>query len=193
MEDLHDTRPEDETTRWPKVIGTISLIYAIGGFLCVGVSVVNVFLGEFFAKMGGLDIEMPGILKVIGVIGGIFGVILGILMISGSVALLRRRAVGVARLKAWAVLRLILLVIMTTVGIVTLPAQMDMQRTIIEYQNDQMAEAGRRDMVQPFDEDAIWRRGVIFTGVFGGLAAIYPLFLGFYLSRKRINDEVSGW
>ena len=42
-------------------------------------------------------------------------------------------------------------------------------------------------------EDQIWRGIVIQTGIVYGMLAIYPLLLGVFLSRKKIDDEVAEW
>ncbi|MDY7107535.1 MAG: hypothetical protein SYC29_02760 [Planctomycetota bacterium] len=182
-------------TKWPKVIGIISLIYAIGGLLCqvggVGWLLVGVPL---FAGMAGVEIEVPAILIFVMIPQALLGLALGVMLLLGAVNLLRRHRSAVGTLKAWVVLRLILLVIGVGAGILTLPAQITLQEQAMEAQVQRAEERG--SSIPPGmlpDREALWTRGLIGTAVVTGLAAVYPLFLGFYLSRRKIDDEVAQW
>ena len=180
-------------TKWPKVIGIISLIYALCGLLCQVGAGVGTFLSEFFMGMGGLDVTMPPQLKYSTPVIALISFCIGLILLFGAINLLRRRPSGVSLHKKWAVIRLVVLVIGIAVGIVMLPANIEFQRSVQEATNRLAIEGGRPDAVRQFDEDSKWLQGRIMLGVTSGLAAVYPFFIGFYLSRKKIDEEVAQW
>jgi len=192
--EYEDFEPPD--TKWPKVIGIISLIYAIGGLLCqVAGSVWVVFGAEAVMGMTGADIEMSMLVKVLTIVSAVllFGV--GVLMLVGSVNLLRRRRSGVSALKMWVVLRLLLLVVGIGLGILMLPANIDFQMQAAEAQAQMLRDRGQSvpASLEKMDRETLWLRSVIGLGVMSGVFAVYPLFLGFYLSRGKISDEAAQW
>jgi hypothetical protein len=184
---------EQSTTRWPKVIGMISLFYAAMGLLCQTGWGITSFFSEMLMSMGGMDIETPAIIKIFAIVMMVIMWFVGGLMLAGAIGLLRRRRAGVTRLRRWVVIRLVLLVLGTVAGIVMLPTSLEFQESIVEASNQAAREGGRPDMVQEFDQDAKWRQSIVMTAVFAGVFAAYPLFLGFYLSRSSIADEIQHW
>lgn len=184
---------EPPATKWPRVIGIISVIYAAGGILCqVGV-VASSFFSETLLKMGGMDIEMPPVLLAVNTVLGVVMSFVGLLLLFAAINLLRRRRSGVSLHKQWAVLRVVLVVAGVGIGIVLLPANIELQRSIQEASNERLREADRDDLVQEFSEDKVWRQTIITTGVTAGVVSVYPLFIGFYLSRRKIREEVETW
>ncbi len=185
--------PPEDTAKWPKVIGIFSLIYTLGGLLCsVGLSVWTVFIGTFMAKMMDADVTLPMGVKVAYLSLGVANLVLGIMMVMGAVALLRRKRQGVKLLTRWAVLRMCLLLVGALLTVVIAPSQIEMQKAIIEAGNRQMIKNGREPNPIPSDED-IHRGLIINSAVFSGIVAIYPIFLGFYLSRRKIKDQIKHW
>ncbi len=193
--DDYDDYPEPPRTRWPKVIGIISLIYAICGMLCqTTFALWLLFLMPMIMGMMQADeVTVPLVLKLIGIPQALLLLVLGIVLLLGSVKLLRRNRSGVGMLKQWAMWRVVLLVIGAGASIATLPAQIDMQTQMLEAQKEAAEDAGRPFPAAIPDYDTAWRRGVIGLGVFSGILAAYPVFLSFYLSRSKISDEVEQW
>jgi hypothetical protein len=180
-------------TKWPTVIGVISLIYACGGLLCgIGYGISSFFM-EALMRMGGMDIATPAIIKVTGLILSLCMMALGILMIAGAVATLRRRRSGPKLLRTWAVLRIILLLLGIAVTVLSAPAQIQLQREIQEAQADMMRESGRTDPIEEKTDEEIWRGLIVQVGIMTGVMAVYPFFLGLYLSRRKIMAEVEQW
>src|SRR5205823_4286407 len=96
---------EAPPSKWPKVIGVISLIYACFGLLCaVGIAASSFFM-EQLMKLGGMDVVTPAIIKINGVVGGFLMLIAGVILLTGAVSLLRRQRGGIKLLKIWAFLR----------------------------------------------------------------------------------------
>lgn len=203
MDDFNPTAPahptiepfdEPPATSWPKVIGVISLIYALLGMTCSTIGVVaQTFLMEFLMKMGNIDVQVPLFLKIVSIASLIIILPVGIYMLMGAIALLKRQPAGVTRLKRWAIIRIILIVLLFPMIFLSADMQIDIKRQTIEMQADQLREAGRSDLIQEYDEDKA-RRGVyIQHAIMNAVVAIYPFFLGFFLSRKKIEDETATW
>ncbi len=114
-------------------------------------------------------------------------------MFVGAVNLLRRRRSGPSLLRVWSVIRLVLIVVGLGTAIVLAPAQVELQRSLLEQQNDRLREAGMESRVKEKTDDelrqAAIRNGVIASGVF----AAYPFFLGLWLSRRKVTEEVQHW
>jgi len=184
---------EPPRTKWPLVIGVISLIYAIAGLLCqVGAGTMSL-IGDYFASLGGFDIEIPPMIKAIGVGLAAAVFITGLIMLLGAVNLLRRKRSGPKLLRTWVVFRLVLIAIGFASMFVTAPAQIEFQRTMLEAQNERVREAGREDLVRPVDDASIWRTQMINGVVMTGVVAIYPVFIGVWFSRRPIKEEVALW
>ena len=174
-------------TKWPKRLGVISLIYALGGILCqVGQGISNFFVEWLIGLSGAqIDVEIPMTLKLIQLSLVVLGLGVGVLLLVGAISLLRRRRSGVSLLKAWAVLRLVLVLVGLVVAILTMPSQVEVQRSIAE----QRQTAGIREV-----SDEKIRQSLILSSVIkAGVLAVYPLFLGFWVSRRKVGDEVSQW
>ena len=178
-------------TKWPKNLGVISLLYALGGMLLQIVIVAVLFLLPILLDA---NVEIPLALKVIQISLSTVIVVAGMLMLVGAVNLLRRRRSGPSLLRAWVIVRLILIVLGLGAAIMLAPAQVPIQRAGIEQRIDALKDAGgdTSRLEKITDEDihfAAIRNGVILSGV----VAIYPFFLGFYLLRKKITAQVDHW
>jgi hypothetical protein len=181
-------------TRWPKVIGVISLIYAITGLLCQSGVFAQVLLGSWMQrKFSSVDVAMPPLLRYSAIVPTVLGFILGCMMLVGAVNLLRRHRSGVKTLKLWAVLRLVLLVLAFGVAILAFPANIQYQRDVMDQQIAQAERDGQPTAFLEKMRDNIESVGMVSAGVMTGLTAVYPLFIGFYLSRKKIDEEVAQW
>ena len=182
--------PKQEST-WPKTIGVISLIYAIGGLLCQVIGGVTVVASEWLAGLRGIDIELPLLLKLTQGSMVVVVFVIGIVLLVGSIKLLQRNQSGPSLLKKWVVLRLVMVLVGLVLSVLTLPVQVEMQKSIEKQTNEIRREAGLS--VDKIDEEKIQFRITLIAVIFSGVFSIYPLFLGFYLSRNKITDEVNSW
>ena len=189
--DFENVEPPPST--WPTVIGIISLIYAIIGLFCQGGWVVSTLMSETFMAMGGMQIEMPAVIKYATVGGAVLTSLCGLLLLVGAVKLLRRARSGPKWIKRWVVCRVLLVLLGVVSNFALTPANMQFQEDMIAEQNRLVTEAGRPDQVQVFDEEKQWRMQIIFLALFSAAALAYPVFVGFYLSRPKIAEEVSQW
>jgi uncharacterized membrane protein len=184
----------DEITpsRWPTVIGVISIIYAIGGMTCATLQVGWLAVMDAIPEMyrGGITMPLGLRLAMIGLVVPLL--ILGIMLITGGIGLLRRKRSSVSLLRKWVLLRLVMLLLGVMFAVVTAPAQIEITRQSHEFAARMYAESGQSAPPSKSDEE-LWRGLILQTGIFSALIAIYPLFIGFYLSRRRINDEVAEW
>lgn len=179
--------PEQEST-WPKTIGIISLIYAIGGLLCQ----TSLGLMPFaISKFMGSQVNVPTAMKISVSAMAVVVLVIGIFMLVGSIRLLQRKRSGLSLLKTWSVFRLAMVLVALVVSILIAPAQIEFERSMLKFQNEKRREVGK-EPVKIDDQKLqakVMREAVIGAGVF----SIYPLFLGFYLSRKKITEEVNTW
>ena len=118
---------------------------------------------------------------------------LGLLLLVGAINLLRRHRSGVSLLKAWTVLRLVLVLVGLVAAILIMPAQVDVQQSMLEQTNEILRDAGRTAGIQEIDDEKIRQSIIRKSVIFSGVLTVYPLFLGFWLSRRKIGDEVSQW
>lgn len=185
---------EAPPTKWPKVLGVISILYAAGGMLCAAGTGISVFFMDALMKMGGMDMSTPLIVKLNGVISGFLVFVLGVIMLVGAVKLLQRKRGGPKVLRVWALLRVVMILVGVLTTVLTAPAQIQFQRAIADAQEQRLREGGRADAIPPTQSDEqIWRHMLMMVGIFSAALAIYPVFLGFYLSRPKITAEVDQW
>jgi len=184
---------DEPQTKWPKVIGVISLIYAIGGLLCNTFNGVWLGVADMIPEMFRGGVEIPPIVRIAGIVQAVLTLGVGILMVMGSVSLLRRRRAGPGLLKKWVLLRMALLLLAVVAMVLTGPAQTQMHRSILEFQNDMFREADMTDRIVEKTDEELWQKAMLQGGIAAGLFAIYPVFLGLWLSRKKITAEVEQW
>jgi hypothetical protein len=184
---------EEPQTKWPRVIGVISLCYAILGLLCAVSYAASSLLTEFFMRMGGMTVAMPTSMKIIGVVSSVLMLALGILMIMGSVGLMRRKRSGVLQLKRWALLRVVLSVIGLAVAVLSAPTAVQFQKSVEEAQIKMFEQNGQPGALTPKSDEQHWFQHMVASGIMTAMFTAYPVFLGFYLSRRKVTDEVQTW
>ena len=54
---------EEKPSKWPTVIGVISVIYALGGLLCMAGYAVSTLFTEALMRMGGMTMTVPPVIK----------------------------------------------------------------------------------------------------------------------------------
>ena len=185
---------EPPRTKWPIRLGIFSLIYAAGGLLCQISAITAMMLTEQFLAMTGMtDVEVPAATRYPTVATAMLAMLLGLVLLIGAINLLRRRRSSIGQLKAWALLRMLTLLLGVVVWIATLPANMEFQRQIQELNNQRAREGGRPDFVKEFDEEKQWYQSAVAMAVMSVSFSIYPMFLGFYLTRRSVQEEISHW
>lgn len=185
---------DPEATRWPTVIGIISLVYACGGLLCGLGYGISILLTEWMMSLGGMKVDTPPVIKVTGFAMSVLMIAIGVVMLFGAVNILRRRQAGVKLLKLWALLRVALIVLGIVVAMLTAPAQVAFQRSIADATEQRLRDSGQAAAIPPPKTDEeIWRQIMVMSGVMSAVMAIYPIFIMFYLSRRKITNETLEW
>lgn len=185
--------PDEPATTWPRTIGVISLIYACGGLLCsVGFHLSFVFTPELMG-MAGMTVQMPALLKSLAIGETLVIFALGILLLCGAMALLRRKRSGWKLLRLWALLRVLLLFISIALTVAMPAENVSFARSIKEAQAQAAAEGGQKIDMGDTTDGALWQTTLLQAGIFTAVLSIYPVFLMFYLSRRRITAEVEQW
>ena len=178
---------------WPRVIGVISIVYAILGLLCV---TPWMLLSPFMSSFMGAFIEdapaYPGVLSAVYFVQGAASVILGILLLIGAVKLLGRNPAAAGWLKTWVVSRLIVLLIAAVAGFLLIADTVDYQMALNEAITRQANTGGGAAMPMQ-SREALVAQSVIMLTVGSAVVAIYPIFLGIWFSRSKIRDEIAAW
>ena len=138
-----------------------------------------------------IEVEMPVLLKLTQGSMIVIVFVIGIVMLVGSIKLLQRKRSGTSLLKKWVMLRLVMVLLGLVLSVITLPAQVEIQRSIKEQTNEIRRKAGTSE--EKIDDEKIQFTIMLTAVIFSGGVSIYPLFLGFYLSRKKITEEVNSW
>jgi hypothetical protein len=185
---------EQREARWPKVLGVISLIYAILGLCCASGYALSLVFMDTLMAMGGMKApDLPPAVALGGYAMIVFWVMLGVFMITASIKLIRRQPAAVKMLKTWAFLRVLFVLFGIAWTVLTAGAQMDFQRSIWEMQEERVKESGGKMPGEPPTDEDLWQSMMINSGILSACMVIYPVFIIFYLSRRSINDEVAHW
>lgn len=183
---------DEPESRWPKVMGILAIVYAALGLTCLGIGTTWLLVLPLIPEMFRGGMVMPAMIKYIQLGMAFLGLIAGILLLRGGIRLVRRRRSGVGLMKGWAVYRLILVFLSMIVFAVTTPAQLQMARSRYEFANRMRVENNMPEEAIPND-DVLYRQS-LYGAVIGAVApSIFPLFVGFYLSRRKITEEVNNW
>jgi hypothetical protein len=181
--------------RWHVVVGTLGLVYALGGILMHLFFLASVFFWKAMMSMAGLgDIEMPRVLVLSGLFQSAILLVLGVVLGIGSALVLARRPRGAALLRFWAGARLVMVLLSLVVGVVLTRPQVDFQLEMAERQRDLILERGGDPALVPVPERAQLERQVRWTT--GGMAlvvAAFPLFVGVLLTSRRKREEIEAW
>ena len=185
--------PPEDTSRWPKVIGIISLIYALFGMLC-GISYAGstIFTSQLLAMGGMKDVDLPMPIKLTVVALVVFDVALGVVLLMGAINLLRRKRSGVRLHLRWALWRMILILVAAATTIFTAKASVEFEKARLEAMNRTIEERGGEPREIPSVAD-LHRKTFINVAIFSAVQSIYPLFIGFYLSRRKIREQIAHW
>jgi hypothetical protein len=187
--------PVESTTRWHLIVGVIGLIYGIlglGAYLIGGLWMA--FMPQFMGLMGLKDLPpMPsmGIILLQMLVTGTLGVIL----IIGSVKLLRRRTDCLRWLQVWAFGRLVMAAIGLVAGLLMMPTQMAYSKALDAAIRDQLEarSPGSSAGMPPYDEErqaTATRYGILATNL---IVVAFPIFVAFLTTSRTKRDEVASW
>jgi len=177
-------------------LGVSLLAYAVLGSLLVLLMVAAALAAPMLMKLaapGGEPPRLPLVLLAFVAVGGMLSLALGVLLGVGGLGVVAQRRVGIARVKRWAVLRLVLAVVSLMVSWVLLPTQVEYNRLAHEWQVAASNDPRMRERLGDFDPAAN-RRMTLITQVGGSIAvAIVPFGLLLFLARPAVQRQVERW
>ena len=200
--------PEDdlETRRitWPTVLGATCIVYAVLGVFANGCGLGNVFLGDIGFKMAGIEVEgglnLPAWITVSTVILGALGLILAGLLFVGAGGLIRRQPGSVSLLKLWAVAAILASVVQIVLGFLSIDNNVDLQLRVQDAQSEMLRsqdpEISQKELaILGLTKSAgeIRTQSIQYTVILGGMPMIYPILLGFFLTRKGRIQQAEAW
>ena len=163
---------------WPTIVGIIGIIYAGMGLISnvCGVVIISFApqLIEWLQKMGMSDAdaqEMKASLSINTwlVVGGLIGLAMVIMLLVGSIKLLKRKQSGAKLCKLWAWISIPWILISTTIGFAI--------QTSIQESSTPVEQVG-----------AII--GAIIGTIFG---FILPVYMVIWFARSKIKSEITSW
>ena len=181
---------------WATGLGIVALVYAgLGILVNAGGIAMLVFSEQAREAAGGLN---PA-----NVAFGTVAILLGVVLAVGSIGLLKRRRFGVQATLTWAAARLVLLLVASIYGWLTLPTQVDRQ---MELMDRRVAEArgtsggGSRSVSisvggggSGLDREAMLRWSkMAFVGSMLAIGAM-PVATAWILTNRRRREEIAGW
>ena len=180
---------------WATGLGIVALVYAgLGILVNAGGIAMLVFSEQAREAAGGLNVANLAFWSV--------AILLGVVLAIGAIGLLRRRRFGVQATLTWAAARLILLLVASIYGWLTLPAQVDRQ---MELMDRRVAEArgssggGSRSVSisvgggSGLDREAMLRWSkMAFVGSVLAIGAM-PVATAWILTNRRRREEIAGW
>lgn len=168
---------------WPVVLGTICIVFGVGGLLVnVWGVIANLFLGDFFARLAAPDgsgdaaERMTGHLFASGLLSVLGVAIAGLLLASGIGMIVRRRWSS-RTVQLWAVLKIVF-------SLAALVPALLMQQVQFQSMN-----TGPRPI------PANYLMIVMVAGLVLGLlwAWALPIFVLLWFRRAAVRSEVANW
>lgn len=122
--------------------------------------------------------------------------VLGVMLIVGAAMLLRRNPLGRKLVLAWAIARLVMVVVGLGIAVVTLKPQVDWQTEMVASMREQMRKnpSIKEDQLPPIPERAAAEsqalRGIGIASIF---FATWPFVMAIVLTRPFVRREVESW
>ena len=191
--------PDDRaarTGRWPFIFGGLCLVYGVLGMCVQSMFLVGVFANEWTMGLAGFTVTPPP--EAIKWAGGLQAVVLvlsGILLIVGAAMMLLRKPLGVTLVKAWAVSRLVMVVVGVVLAIVTLKPQAEWAVTMTGEMREQLRARGVQESQLPplVDQAKAESDGVRNLAIMSLGFAVWPFVMALVLSRAQVKNDVAMW
>ncbi len=198
MTDPQTTTSEGEVpTRaaWPTVIGVLCLLYGLFGFVS---NSCGLFWQQgqkvFFSMTGIPDVEIPSDIATMTMISGLLGMCLVILLVVGSVLLLRRRPSAMKFLKIWVVLQLILTIAAVVAGFLMIDSNIEYSERVTDAVREMLSERGDNADAVPRQSEEEMRRSAYMGLIFGvPMQLAFPVVIGLLLTRRKWREQAAGW
>jgi hypothetical protein len=173
-----------QPSSWPTVLGVIAVAFGILGILgglwgIIAPFVMNAMIAAMGPSPPTAMIETMQQSKAWTVVASLLNVIVAILLLSGGVGLLKRRGWAPRVSMAWAVLKMVLVMVGVGIGYVV---QQRMAETMIQH--------GSGGPAPPAFLTGLALLGLCFSVAWGWAL---PVFMLIWFSRSSIRGETKGW
>jgi len=179
-----------DTDQWPGIIGTIAIIFGAAGTLQNGCGVAaslfqkqiySMFADAIPAAADSFAAQNAASERYLWLNVGLslLATLVAVMLLVGGIRLLRRRASSVALLRAWAVAKLVLALLLAGYGVVIFASQLEMMQAEL----------------QPSGTSANPMRAAAFFGVAFNLIWQWalPIFMLVWFSRAPIRASTARW
>lgn len=190
------TNSNEPPMRWNIVFGVVSLAVGVLG-MCMQAMVVGSLAIKQILGLFGMEVSSPPALMVwAGGFQAVINTALGVLLIVGSWKLIMRKPAGVRLVRTWVVARLVTVCIGFAATLITIKPQVEwsvtLQGEIREAlrKNPQIKE---KDLPPLIDQEAAQKQALWSIGIFTAAFAVWPLVMGYVLSRSRVKTDVEAW
>lgn len=179
--------------RWHIIVGVLGLLYGACGCCMQGAFVAFLTFGAKLIPMPpGADMPPPPKPTLTAILSLITAAS-GLLLIGGSVQLLRRRGSAANLLFSWSTIRLLLVAVWLVVALQSMNEQIDYAEKMDTWGREMAKANGQSVPGAPFDREAARRSMPRQTVIFALVFAAFPVFIGVLASSRRKRDEMAAW
>lgn len=179
------------TTSWTKIIGIIAIIFGAGGLLQGLFTPFSLMMVkpqmQSFVEQGVDQAKVDDYLSQLAqasYAGAVAYSVLGILLLTGGILILRRRKTGSPLLQLWAVLKILIGGVLIYKNSSLTGMQMNLMLS-----SETLGGAQEAQMVGSIASYAVWI-GLAFGFIW---LCVLPVFLLIWLNRSKIKAEISTW
>ena len=179
--------PPEKPSSWPSVIGAIAVVFGVLGTLGGLWGVVGpYFMRAMMSAMPPMPANQTATLAVMQkwqtwtIAASLLGLPLAVVLLTGGIGLLRRRAWARPTCQGWAIFKILVVVATSTVGSL--------------IQRDTFAAMSQADPNMPAMVTGVGESMAVVglvIGVAWGWAL--PVFMLIWLARGKIKNEIAGW
>lgn len=177
--------------KWTKIIGIIAIIFGAGGVLQGLFAPFSLMMVkpqmQSFVEMGADQAKVDEYLAKLSQVsyaGAIAYGILGILLLTGGILILRHRKAASPLLQIWAVLKVVIGGILSFKNSALTGMQMELM-----FSSGSLGGAQESEMVGTIAGYAVWV-GLAFGFIW---LCVLPVFLLIWFNRGKIKNDISNW
>jgi hypothetical protein len=183
--------------RWAVVFGILSLAIGVFGMCFQTVGAVGSVAMHKLLGFAGMEISpAPSIIAWTGGIQAVINALLGIVLIVGAWNLLMRKPIGVKLVRTWVIARLVMVVIGFAAAMLTMKANIEWQVVMTGEIRESVRKMGtvkEADLPPLINEAEAQQKTVWAIGGATIAFAIWPLVMGYVLSRPRVKRDLDAW
>lgn len=181
---------------WPLVFGGISLAIGVFGMCLQGLMGASVFAnGWMMSNMGMQTTPPPAVIVWSAGAQALILVPLGVLLVAGATMLLLRRPLGARLVLAWAVARLVMVVVGLAVGVLTIKPQAEWAVTLVAEMRDGFRKQGMKEEQLPplIDQAKAESDGVRNIAIASIAFSVWPAAMILLLTRPKAKADIEAW